>query len=73
MTGNVWEWNWDGYAAYPTGPVTDPTGDDQGTARILRGGSWRNATRGTRVSRRAADSPMRKTNDLGFRLARTQP
>ncbi len=26
MSGNVWHWTWDWWAAYPEGPLVDPTG-----------------------------------------------
>ncbi|HMR19263.1 MAG TPA: SUMF1/EgtB/PvdO family nonheme iron enzyme [Sphingobacterium sp.] len=50
MTGNVLEHVWDFFAAYPSGPVTDPTGPAQqntttgttgaGLHHIFRGGSY---------------------------------
>jgi formylglycine-generating enzyme required for sulfatase activity/streptogramin lyase len=50
MIGNAWEWtaDWYGekeYARYPDG-VTDPEGPDQGTARVIRGSSWRSEFEG---------------------------
>ena len=38
MHGNVWEWCLDRYGNYPGGAVTDPTGADRGSDRMLRGG-----------------------------------
>ncbi|MFN0033535.1 MAG: SUMF1/EgtB/PvdO family nonheme iron enzyme [Saprospiraceae bacterium] len=40
MSGNVWEWCWDRYGAYPEGPVKDYRGPDEGPSRVLRGGAW---------------------------------
>ncbi len=41
MSGNLWEWCLDRYAAYPSRPQTDPRGPAKGNARVSRGGCWR--------------------------------
>ena len=38
MHGNVWEWCWDRFGAYPTSPQVDPIGASKGSERIFRGG-----------------------------------
>lgn len=74
MSGNVWEWCWDRYAAgtYVTG-ATDPKGAVSGTFRVLRGGSWNNNAFFARCSRRSDNSPGDAFLDIGFRPARGRP
>ena len=70
MHGNVWEWCADGQRRYMADEkVVDPIGPDGGE-RVLRGGAW-NASLGRylRSAGRYANSPDRRTRDIGFRLA----
>ena len=73
MSGNVWEWNWDTYGAYPTGSVPDPTGATEGPYRVYRGGSWYYAAGDARAASRNRNSPGIRSNFLGLRLSRTIP
>jgi formylglycine-generating enzyme required for sulfatase activity len=73
MTGNVWEWTWDTYGDYPTGPVTDPTGATAGPGRVRRGGSYSNAPVGARAAYRDGVDPGNRRGSLGLRLSRTLP
>ncbi len=67
MHGNVWEWCQDWKDDYPSGAITDPTGPDTGSRRVLRGGSWRNRARSCRSANRNIYGPGRRLNYIGFR------
>ena len=80
MSGNVWEWCFDGYdndptvndAAYTSGGfVVDPQGAPaaSGSRRVVRGGSWGNFAESCVVGRRFSDAPGGSNVFLGFRLA----
>ena len=72
MSGNVWEWVWDGYAAYPAGEsIENPLGDANSQYRIRRGGSVGHLARYARVAFRVRVDPNFRSYDLGFRLVRT--
>jgi formylglycine-generating enzyme len=74
MHGNAWQWctDWCGAEYYAKSPADDPTGQDTGDDRVLRGGSWYYRPINSRSARRAGDSPGDRLNVTGFRVARTQ-
>lgn len=69
MYGNVWEWCWDWYGAYPTTAETDPTGVEIGEKRMFRGGSWFIEAARSRSACRCPYTHTHRWRDVGFRLA----
>lgn len=74
MTGNVWCWCSDWYAAdyYFASPRQNPTGPTSGEARVLRGGSWLStggANSELAVSARGHAPPYHTAANVGFRCA----
>jgi formylglycine-generating enzyme required for sulfatase activity len=71
MSGNVDEWCWDWYGAYPAGTLTDYAGPPSGTERIARGGDWySDASECTVAYRENSRQPWDNWTDgtLGIRL-----
>ena len=75
MSGNVWEWAWDGWGSYPGGTLSSPSEDPvvpaTGSPRVLRGGSWGNFAQYCRSAYRYYYSPGKRFIFLGLRLARS--
>jgi formylglycine-generating enzyme required for sulfatase activity len=71
MHGNVWEWCEDSYGDYPAGSAIDPKGPATGGSRVARGGSFNYGVSHARSSNRGLNSPTARSDDGGFRLART--
>jgi len=72
--GNVEEWCADGYAPYPKGDATDPTGPANGTQRVVRGGSWGCSPQNLRSAARSAWAPDIRFNAFfGLRVAMDLP
>ncbi|MEI6676741.1 MAG: SUMF1/EgtB/PvdO family nonheme iron enzyme, partial [Verrucomicrobiota bacterium] len=68
MAGNVREWCWDCYGAYPSTSQTDPRGATSGSRRVTRGGCCQSEARFCTVTFR---SVLRVIDHVGFRLARS--
>jgi len=77
LSGNIFEWVWDQYEAYPDGVLSDYTGatavlpdipdDDR---HILRGGSWANPSSFLTIAHREIWYSTFRNVDIGFRVVR---
>ncbi len=63
LAGNVWEWTG---SVYDRSKIRDPA-----ASRVLRGGSWGSISDLCSAWYRNFNSPVYRSNDFGFRLART--
>ena len=74
MSGNVSEHVADRYDEnyYLHSVENDPQGPEQGFARVIRGGSWRDSAKFSRAANRRRAKPGRRGDFLGFRLARNR-
>jgi formylglycine-generating enzyme required for sulfatase activity len=75
MTGNVWEWCWDGFDAgyYGRSPAENPAGPAAAERRVMRGGSYlchASYCNRYRVDARSSNTPDSSTTNLGFRCVR---
>lgn len=71
MSGLVWEWCWDWEGPYRPGKWKNPQGPDQGTYRIMRGGSFRDVDDQSLVTNRGSGNPHFGDDSYGMRLVRT--
>ena len=69
MSGNVAEWCSDWYGLYEGTSQENPTGQDTGTARVVRGGGWNSPESDCRNTARSSQYPYYKSSAIGFRLA----
>lgn len=70
MHGNVGEWVWDYYGAYDIATSIDPTGPDEGSLRVSRGGGWNDFAKNLRSAFRASLPADGSSPSVGFRVAR---
>ena len=73
MSGNVWEWCWDGFLNknfdYPLKYTKGKVRNFE--FQVLRGGSWLVDVKDSSIYKRISSSPKNQLSDVGFRLAQT--
>jgi|GEM_PF-5659761 formylglycine-generating enzyme required for sulfatase activity len=72
MHGNVWEWVQDWLGDYPGETQSDPLGPANGTARVFRGGSFKDPSEFSRSAQRCWNAPDLSFSNIGVRLLRTR-
>jgi sulfatase modifying factor 1 len=75
ITGNAWEWceDWFHPSYHLAGTRTNPVGPPQGTAKVMKGGSYlcnRSYCNRYRVAARTSNTPDSATTNMSFRCVR---
>ncbi len=75
ITGNAWEWcsDWFHPVYHLTATRTNPVGPLEGTAKVMKGGSYlchRSYCNRYRVAARTSNTPDSSTTNIGFRCVR---
>ena len=71
VAGNVWEWTQDCYQSYRQASADGSPYNPQNCARrVIRGGSWSDATKNLRSADRTASAPSATLKIVGFRVVR---
>jgi formylglycine-generating enzyme required for sulfatase activity len=70
MSGNVYEWiaDWLNHEYYKKSPRHNPAGPEQGTVKVLRGGSWNPLPALVQTTGRRGQVPGGRGAWMGFRL-----
>lgn len=68
MHGNVWEWCSDWLESYSDEKQSNPTGPQEGEAKVRRGGGFAYHSRGCRSAFRWGNDPRYKFKDIGVRF-----
>jgi serine/threonine protein kinase len=74
MTGNLWEWVWDGYRSHASRPLTGvdaSVAPTPGGKVVLRGATWHGPASDYRLGNRYSQSPHNHSYFVGFRVARS--
>ncbi len=71
MIGNVWEWVQDWYGAYSDKVQANPTGPGSGIQKVIRGGSFKTKLPDATTSARGKASVDGRSDDIGFRCAKS--